>query len=238
MSLIATVAKKGRVGAFNRNTYGCWGGGVGLGFGNCYETFPGGVNGFCGFLAHGNDDSDEGRRIGEQIGSWDRHMADDFLHGERYLKSPDVTRCFLQNLPLRDIPAEYVVLKPLGLADAAKDDIKSITFFVEPDQLSALVILANYLEPELENVSMPWAAGCQVIGIFGYRELEREHPRALIGLTDISARLNTRASLGSNVHSFTIPWPLFLEMDQNVDGSFLQRRTWHELRRSDGHSKK
>jgi hypothetical protein len=130
---------------------------------------------------------------------------------------------------MRDIPSEYVLLKPLGLADAEKDDIKNVTFFVDPDQLSALVILANYLEPELENVSVPWAAGCQVIGIFGYRELEREHPRALIGLMDISARLTTRASLGPDVHSFTIPWPLFLKMDENVDGSFFQRRTWHEL---------
>lgn len=229
MSLVATVAKKGRVGAFDRKTYGCWGGGVGLGFGNCYQTFPGGVDGFCGFLASGNGDSEEGRRVGKRIGTWDRHMADDFLLGERYLKTPEVTRRFLQSLPMCDIPAEYVILKPLGLADAEKDDIKNVTFFVDPDQLSALVILANYLEPELENVSVPWAAGCQVIGIFGYRELEREHPRALIGLTDISARLSTRASLGSNVHSFTIPWPLFLKMDENVDGSFFQRRTWHEL---------
>jgi len=229
MSLVATVAKKGRVGAFDRKTYGCWGGGVGLGFGNCYQTFPGGVNGFCGFLAGGNGDSEEGRRVGERISTWDRHMADDFLLGERYLKTPEVTRRFLQSLPMRDIPSEYVLLKPLGLADAEKDDIKNVTFFVDPDQLSALVILANYLEPELENVSVPWAAGCQVIGIFGYRELEREHPRALIGLMDISARLSTRASLGPNVHSFTIPWPLFLKMDENVDGSFFQRRTWHEL---------
>ncbi len=236
MSLFATVARKGRVGVFDRHTYGCWGGGVGLGFGNCYQTFPGSVDGFCGFLADGNENSEEGRRTGEQVAQWDRRLADDFLHGERYLKDSAVTRRFLNTLPMRDIPSEYVVLKPLGFADAEHDDIKSVTFFVDSDQLSALVILANYLEPELENVSIPWAAACQVIGIFGYRELDREHPRALIGLTDISARLNTRVSLGADVLSFTIPWPLFLKMDQNVDGSFFERRTWHELRRPDGHS--
>ncbi|HEU5404387.1 MAG TPA: DUF169 domain-containing protein [Terriglobales bacterium] len=236
MSLFATVAMKGRVGAFDRDTYGCWGGGVGLGFGNCYETFPGGIDGFCGFLADGNESSEQGRRMGEQVAQWDRRLANDFLHGERYLKSSDVTRRFLDGLPMCDIHAQYVVLKPLGLADSDNDDIKSITFFVDPEQLSALVILANYLEPQLENVSVPWAAACQVIGIFAYRELQREHPRALIGLTDISARLNTRASLGSNVHSFTVPWPLFLQMEQNVDGSFFQSRTWHELRSPDGGS--
>lgn len=231
MSLLATVAKNGRVGAFSRETYGCWGGGVGLGFGNCYETFPGSIDGFCHFLAEGNDGTEEGRRMGEQVASWgDRGLADDFLHGERYLKDAEVTRRFLDALPMRSIPVEYVVAMPLGLADPEFDEIKSVTFFVNPEQLSALVILANYLEPELENVKIPWAAACQVIGIFGYEELESEHPRALIGLTDISARLNTRASLGPNVLSFTLPWPLFLKLEQNVDGSFLQRRTWNELR--------
>lgn len=231
VSMFAAAAK-GRVGAFNRQTYGCWGGGVGLGFGNCYESFPGGVEGFCRFLADGNDSCEDGRRIGEQmVGSGDRRFADDFLQGERYLKDADTTRSFLATMPICDLPANYVVVKPLGLADPAREDIKSVTFFVDPDQFSALVVLANYTEPDLENVAVPWAAACQIMGIFAYRELEREHPRALIGLTDLSARLNVRASLGTNVLSFTTPWPLFLKMEQNVEGSFLQRRTWDELRR-------
>ena len=231
MAVFTTVAAKGRVGAFSRETYGCWGGGVGLGFGNCYQTFPGGISGFCGFLADGNKGSAEGRAIGEQMAGWGgRHMADDFLEGERYLKSPEVTKRFIESVPTRDIPAKYVVIKPLNLADPEKDDLKSVTFFVDPDQLSALVILANYTDPQRENVCIPWAAGCQVIGIFGYRELEREHPRGVIGMTDISARSYVRASLGKDVMSLTAPWPLFLEMERNVDSSFLHRQTWRELR--------
>ncbi|MFY9912805.1 MAG: DUF169 domain-containing protein [Candidatus Sulfotelmatobacter sp.] len=232
VSVFATVAAKGRVGAFDRKTYGCWGGGVGLGFCNCYESFPGGIEGFCHFLADGNDHSEEGQHVGEQIAGWgDRHFADDFLHGERYLKNAQVTRRFLQTLPMRDIPVQYVVVKPLDLVDPEQENIKSVTFFVDPERLSALVVLANYTEPDLENVIVPWAAACQIMGIFAYRELEREHPRALIGLTDLSARLNVRASLGTNVLSFTAPWPVFLRMEQNVEGSFLQRRTWAELHR-------
>ena len=67
------------------------------------------------------------------------------------------------------------------------------------------------------------------MGVFAYRELEREHPKALVGLTDLSARVNTRASLGDKVLGFTIPWPLFLHMEENVEGSFFQRRTWEQL---------
>lgn len=232
VSPFAAVAAKGRVAAFDRHTYGCWGGGVGLGFGNCYKTFPGGIDGFCHFLAEGNNDSEEGRRVGEQVATWrDRRMTDDFLYGERYLKNADVTRRFLEAIPMRDILAQYVIVKPLDLAEPEKEEIKSVTFFVDSDQLSALVVLANYSEPERENVAIPWAAACQIMGILAYRELEREHPRALVGLTDLSARLNVRASVGRNVLTFTMPWRMFLQMEQNVDGSFLQRRTWQQIRK-------
>jgi hypothetical protein len=159
-------------------------------------------------------------------GGGDRRLADDFLHGERYLKDATVTKRFLETMPMRDIPTQYVIVKPLDRADPEQEQINSVTFFVDPDRLSTLAVLANYTEPDLDNVIVPWAAACQIMGIFGYRELEREHPRALVGFTDLSARLNVRASLGNKVLSFTMPWPLFLKMEQNVDGSFLQRRTW------------
>jgi hypothetical protein len=71
------------------------------------------------------------------------------------------------------------------------------------------------------------------MGIFGYRELEREHPRAIIGLTDLSARETVRASLGKDLMSFTAPWPVFQRMEQNVENSFLQRHTWRHLREND-----
>jgi len=90
--------------------------------------------------------------------------------------------------------------------------------------------MATTTNPALDNVVVPWAAACQVIGIFGYRELERDEPRALIGLTDLSARHTVRPALGKNVVSFTVPWPLFMKMEENVEGSFLERPTWQELR--------
>ncbi len=96
---------------------------------------------------------------------------------------------------MRDIPAQYVVVKPLDASDPENNDNKSVMLFVNPDQFSALVVLANYTEPDLENVAVLWGAGCQIMGIFAYRELEREHPRALVGMTDLSARQNARASL-------------------------------------------
>jgi uncharacterized protein (DUF169 family) len=232
VSLFAAAATKGRAGVFDRQTFGCWGGGVGLGFGNLYDRFPGGLECFCRFLASGNEPSAEGRAIGEQLSAAGQHrLAEDFLHGERYIKDPEGTRRFVEALPMRDIPARFVVVKPLAETDPARDDVRNVTFFVDPDRLSALVILANFAHPEADNVIIPWAAACQVMGILAYRELQRARPRGLVGLTDISARQNVRAALGENVLSFTAPWPLFQEMEHNVGDSFLQRETWRALRR-------
>ena len=156
-------------------------------------------------------------------------MADDYLHGERYVKDPESVKRYVEALPMLQIPTKYVVAKPLEKTDPKRDKVKSVTFFVEPDALSSLVILANYAHPERENVGIPYAAGCQVMGILAYRELERKHPRALVGMTDISARKNVRGSLGKDIMSFTAPWPVFLEMEENAEGSFLKRETWHAL---------
>jgi hypothetical protein len=235
VSMFAAAATRGITGAFDNQTYGCWGGGVGLGFGNQYGSFPGGADCFCGFLSKGNEDSEQGRPVSEQIQSlgYDR-MADDFLKGERYVKSPEDAHRFVDSLPLRDIPARFVVAKPLNQVDPKMEDIKNITFFVDPDGLSALVMLASYSRPDAENVIIPWAAGCQIMGIYAYRELDREHPRGLVGMIDLSARKNVRATLGEHALSFTAPWPLFQEMEGHVEGSFLQRETWRFLQQSKG----
>jgi len=230
VSLFSAAAARGTTGAFDRKSFGCWGGGVGLGFGNQYESFPGGFDCFCRFLSSGNKDSEEGSAIGEQMrGSGFGRMADDFVEGERYLKTPKSAQRFVKSLPMQDIPAKYVVVKPLDKVDLQKDEVKNVTFFVDPDGLSALVILASHDHPEQARVIVPWAAGCQIPGIYAYRELERKSPRGLIGLTDITARRNVRTILGEHVLSFTAPWPLFKEMEDNVEGSFLNRMTWRSL---------
>lgn len=231
MSLMA-AATRGRTSAFDRHTCGCWGGGVGLGFGNQYESFPGGIEGFCGFLSSGNEHSEKGRAIAEHMRlSGGERIVDDFLLGERYIKDPEATLRFLDALPIQDIPAPFVVFKPLSQTEPEREEVKSVTFFVDPDRLSALVVLANYARPDSENVAMMWAAGCQVVGINAYAELNRKNPRGLVGLTDLSARKNVRATLGKHVMSFTAPWPLYSEMERNVENSFLERETWRSLRK-------
>ncbi|MBU2054032.1 MAG: DUF169 domain-containing protein [Proteobacteria bacterium] len=50
---LAASAVKGRPATCDAATFGCIGGGVGMGFGDCYKSFPGSEEGFCHFLSSG-----------------------------------------------------------------------------------------------------------------------------------------------------------------------------------------
>jgi len=94
------VAAKGRTAVFDRKTYGCIGGGAGLGFGNTYVNFPGGIE---YFLSVGNKafcESEIGKKIAENMPR--------LVHGEKYKKSPEHARSFTDALPYYDVPTEYV----------------------------------------------------------------------------------------------------------------------------------
>ena len=91
------------------------------------------------------------------------------------------------------------------------------------------MILANYGRKSFDNVIVPWAAGCQVMGILAYRQISENPQRAVIGLTDISARKNVKKQLGADIFTFTVPYRMFIEMEENLEGSFLQRPTWFSL---------
>lgn len=228
---LAVSAAKGRPAVADAKTFGCIGGGVGLGFGNQYKNFPGGEEGFCYFLSSGNSGRPGGAELAQQIKPFmTGESHDNFLHGERYIKNPNGVRKFIAALPIIDIPPSFVVFKPLADVDLSREKPQSVIFFANPDQLSALTVLANYARGDNEGVIMPYAAGCQAIGIYPYREVVSSKPRAVVGLTDLSARVYVRKQLGDpNFMTFTAPLALFEEMEENVPGSFLERHTWRTL---------
>jgi len=229
MWLLASAAK-GKSAVASARTFGCPGGGVGLGFGNQYLNFAGGLEGFYHFLSIGNQHWEPGRQLAEKIKPFLREeMYEHFVHGEGYVQTPAGVKRFVQCLPIMQIPKKYVVLKPLAAVDPAQETPEVVAFLADPDQLSALVVLANYARGDNENVIIPYAAGCQTLGIYPYQEARSERPRAVVGLTDLSARLELHKLLAPGLLTFAVPWRLFQEMEHNVPDSFLERGTWKKL---------
>lgn len=99
-----------------------------------------------------------------------------------------------------------------------------VWMLVNPDQLSALVTLAGFRRGTIENAVAPWGAACQSI-LFAYAQAEREQPRGVIGFFDISQRHR----VDRDILSFTVPYRMFLEMEADVEESFLRAEAWLKL---------
>ena len=216
VAAMLNVAAKGRTAAFDRKTFGCPGGGVGLGFGNQYTNFPGRIE---NFLSTGNPEfckTELGQKLVQQM-----PLLED---GEHYLKNPEIAKKMVGSMPMTDVPTEYVVFKPLE--NVAEGEVPHVVIFLaNPDQLTALVVLAHYERDGYDNVIAPFGSACQHIGIVTYQEGESEKPRAVIGLTDITIR----KMFDKDILSFSVPYKMYLEMEANVEGSFLKEHGWENI---------
>ncbi len=225
MSLFAQAAL-GKTAVIDRETFGCYGGGVGAGFGNQFEHSPGGMERFRHFLSNGILSCTSPADFDDIVQNTTRpEQREHLLHGERYRKTPELVDEFVRNLPFTDIPATYVVFKPISAL--ARDEIpKVVVFCGNPHQVSALVTLVHYRRPGVNSVIIPASAGCHQIMLFPYRESECEDQRAVLGLTDPSARKEVMRVLGDDSMTFAVPWKMFREMEEDAPMSFLSGITW------------
>ncbi len=230
MLLIAQAAK-GKTVALTRDSCRCHGAANGFGLENMNpDAFPGGRECFLRFLSSGNQDWEQGRAVLAQLkeGGAPRILLEEFAEGEGFLKHPEMVEGWLAGLPKARPAGPYVVIKPLGDIKPGETP-KVIVFLVNPDQLSALTVLSNFARKGLDAVRIPFGAGCACLGLLPFAEAEKENPRAVIGLTDISARFYLRKPLGSDILSFTVPFGMFEEIESNVPESFLTRFAWKTL---------
>jgi len=145
------------------------------------------------------------------------------MPAEHYKKTPELALAYIQNAPKTSTP-HYLVFRPLD--EITDEQPEEVIFLVNADQLSGLATLANYDTPSQDNVKTYFGAGCLQSVLYGLEEYENNGKHCFIGLTDPSAR----KCIDKDLLSFSIPWPRFLEMEENVDECFFGTETWSIIR--------
>jgi len=107
--------------------------------------------------------------------------------------------------------------------------LKTVTFYVTPDQLALFVLGAAYnnAPDDLPAVVEPFGSGCSLmVGMFD----DLDVPQAVIGATDIAMRQH----LPPDLLAFTVTKPMFERLCRLDEKSFLYKPFWQNLRKARG----
>lgn len=113
------------------------------------------------------------------------------------------------------------------LKEAYEEYLKTVTFFVNPDQLSALMIGAQYFSrPEdITPVLAPFGSGCmEMLPLFD----DLDKPQAIIGATDMAMR----KYLPPDIMAFTVTVPMFRQLCSIGKDSFLDKPFIRDLKKA------
>ena len=148
------------------------------------------------------------------------------ITGERYKKSPELVDKMMANQPTFEAPAKYIVFKRIDRLERS-DSPLVVVFFARPDVLAGLFTLANFDVESRDGVIAPFGAGCSTIVQHPLQEAERENPRGVMGMFDVSARPH----VPEDVLTFSVAWKKFEAMIRNMDESFLITDSWAKIQR-------
>ncbi|MCP4156335.1 MAG: DUF169 domain-containing protein [bacterium] len=118
------------------------------------------------------------------------------------------------------------------LLEAQFQYIETITFFVNPDQLSGLTIGAQYWtgpEEPVPPVMAPFGSGCmQLLPLFK----DLDFPQAIVGATDLAMR----QFIPPQLLAFTVTMPMYRKLCRLDEDSFLYKpflKNLQEARKKD-----
>jgi len=152
---------------------------------------------------------------------------DDFWRPcEKFIQNPALAKAFIDNVHPVKPDKSYIVVKPLQ--DFATDEEpESVLFFVNADQLSALVFLSHYDAPgSMDRVLAPFSSSCMALVTLPLKLSRKNEDKAVIGNFDIAARTRMPADL----LSFALPYSFLKKLAVFIPESFVTTHSWGILK--------
>lgn len=148
------------------------------------------------------------------------------VHGERYLRSPEVARRLFSQIPPRPAPARFCVFKPLSRFTDGEIP-ETVTFFARGEQLVGLGFLASFVTDDFEAVMSPFGAGCSSLTTWPLHYLGQGRHKAVLGGFDPSER----RFLKTDEMTFTVPFEMYERFLARWPDSYLATDTWEGVRK-------
>jgi uncharacterized protein (DUF169 family) len=156
-------------------------------------------------------------------------LSDGIVNGrpsERFIKTEKQAKSFVEMYKPHTINHKKTIFKPLT-EFKEKESPELVIFFVNPDQLSALVYLLHFNAPERTDIIVSgFVSGCGSI-ITLPMKLQREGKKqAVWGMHDVSVRKR----LPKDLMTLTMPYELLVAINNDIDISFIITENWTALK--------
>ena len=142
---------------------------------------------------------------------------------ERFFKTLEISQAYTkESASLIHPPKDtYLYMEKLENIDNA-EEIEVVNIFpADLTNLTKLITLSGYdsVTSLMDNVLIPNCSGCQSIFEIPYNQKFKEHPKSIIGLMEPMVR----NFVPKDMVSFSVPANRFIEMANNIEGSFLDK---------------
>ena len=143
--------------------------------------------------------------------------------GERFFCTEDLALKWRNDMPFSDKGYPRVVFAPQSRwEEVGTPDL--VLVFADADRISALVTMLGFHNGRTINTIVPYGAACHSI-VFAADQMDAEEPMAVMGLFDISQRSKAIAKY----LSLTMPYPLWEDLQRDLDKSCLTTHAWKEI---------
>ncbi len=152
----------------------------------------------------------------------DDNVGEFLTKTERVFKNIEISKAYIRETAnlIHPPKGKYLYMEKLNNIDNDKK-IEVVNIFpASPPNMLKLVSLSNYYTFTNDNAFTPFCSACQGVFTIPYNEKFKDNPKSVIGLFDIVA-MNF---LPEDMLAFSVPSNRFVEMANNIEGSFLDKK--------------
>jgi len=146
--------------------------------------------------------------------------------GERFIKTSKQAKTFVEYYQPKTLNTKVTVFKPLSEFEAHEKP-ELVIFFVNADELSALVYLLHFNSPESEDrIVTRFISGCGSVVTLPMKLKNEGKMQAVWGMHDISVRRR----LPKELMTLTMPYDLLVEITKDIDETFIITESWKAIK--------